>query len=350
MALCDFHNTGLYRDEDMLTFHDYLILASDGSSVNVPTTQETLDAYGSSSRKGTKPQASLGLSCLYDTINKVILRCSINRVKFDEAAQAKAHLEQVPAIIGARKTIITLDRGYPSLPLFQQCLSKGQKFVVRLKSSDFKEERNRMESDDEWVTLVIDKTRLAHYKGTETYDLLKQAGAVRLRVVNIQLDGGAQVSVATNLDESEFDADDIARVYALRWGVETAFDILKNHLQMENFTGTKPVLIEQDIFACVYLCNLVQDMIADAQANLDSSGKPPGKHKMAINRAYAVGVMKDDFIKALLEPDQDKKKELFMSMVSEIQQNVLPVRPERHYPRPKGNFAGKYSNTHKRCY
>ena len=29
MALCDFHNTGLYRDEDMRTLNDFLILASD---------------------------------------------------------------------------------------------------------------------------------------------------------------------------------------------------------------------------------------------------------------------------------------------------------------------------------
>jgi len=350
MALCDFHNTGLYRDEDMRTLNDFLILASDGSGINVPTTQETIDMYGSSSRKGTKLQASLGLSCLYDVLNKVILCCSINRVKFGEAAQVKAHLEHVSTIIGNRKTIITLDRAYPSLPLFHKFLLQGQKFVVRLKNSDFKAERKLMGSDDEQVRITINKTRLAHYKGTETYDLLKQAGVIHLRIVNIQLDGGAQVSVATNLDEFEFGTADIAHIYSSRWGVETAFDMLKNHLEIENFTGTKPTLIEQDIFACVYLCNLVQDMIADAQAIIDSSEKPSGKHKMAINRAYAVGVMKDDFIKAILEPDRDKKSDLFMRMVSEIQEHVLPVRPGRHYPRRKGNFAGKYSNTYKRCY
>ena len=350
MALCDFHNTGLYRDEEMLTVHGYLLLASDGSSINIPTTAETLAAYGTSSNEGTKPQASLGLSCLYDVVNKVILCCSINRGKFDESAQAKAHLEHVPAIIGHQKTIIALDRGYPSLPLFYQFLSNGQKFVVRLKSNDFKAERGQMKSDDEWVDISIGKTRLEHYKGSEMYKLLKQAGVIRLRLANIQLEGGAQVCVATNLDASEFRTVDVAHVYALRWSIETAFDMLKNHLEIENFTGIKPVLIEQDIFACVYLCNLVQDMIADAQAELDSSGKPTGKHKMAINRAYAVGVMKSDLIKALLEPDKDKKTLIFTRMVSEIQDHVLPVRPGRHYQRHKGLLTGKYSNTRKRCY
>jgi hypothetical protein len=350
MALCDHHSESLYGEEDMRAFKGYLILASDGSGINVPTTQETLEKYGSSSRHGTKPQASMGLSCLYDVINKVILCCSINRVKFDEAEQAKVHLARIPSIIGDMKTIITLDRGYPSLPLFNTWLSEDQKFVVRLKGCDFKAERKCMQSGDEWVDIAIDKTRLAHYKGTETYDLLLQAGSLRLRIVNFTLSGGASATVATNLDESVFCTDDIAHIYSLRWGVETAFDTLKNNLEIENFTGSLTVLIEQDVFACVYLCNILQDMIADAQVGYDSSGKPPGKHKMAINKAYAVGIMKDNLVKALLEPDSDKKSDIFMRMIEDIQDNVLPVRPGRHFERTKGVLAGKYSNTHKRCF
>ena len=350
MSLCDFHNESLYREEDMQDFKGHLILASDGSGINVPTTQETLRKYGSSSNHDARKQASLGLSCLYDVINKVILCCTINRVKFNEATQAKAHLARLTSIIGYKSTIITLDRGYPSLPLFLDWITMGQKFVIRLKSVDFKSERKRMRTNDEWCDIAIDNTRLALYKGTETYNLLKQAGSLHLRIVTFELAGGAPVCVATNLDESSFCTDDIAHIYALRWGIETAFDTLKNNLEIENFTGTMPVLIEQDIFACVYLCNILQDMIADAQKNYDSSGKPPGKHKMAINKSYAVGIMKDNLVKALLEPDRDKKTQIFMRMLADIQRNVLPVRPGRSFERTKGTRAGKYSNTYKRCY
>ena len=350
MALCNHHNRGLYHDEEMKLFNNYIVLAADGSHINVPTTTETLEKYGSSSRHGTTQQASLGLSCLYDVINNVILSCSINRVKYNESEQAKAHIKEVPDIIGDKKTIITLDRGYPSLPLFYTWLSSDQKFVIRLKSVDFKRERKLMKSDDEWLDITIDKTRLANYKGTEIHDLLSRAGSIRLRIVNTKLESGSVVSVATNLHESEFSTEDVGQIYLLRWGIETVFDMLKNQLEIENFTGTKPVLIEQDIYACIYLCNLAQDMIADAQLILDSSKKSSGKHKMVINRAYAVGVMKDELINALLEPDEDKKKEIFALMIDEILENVLPVRPGRHFKRRKGNFAGKFPNNRKRCY
>ena len=71
--LCQFHNRGLYDDGEMKDYKGYLVLAGDGSNVNVPPTEEMLAIYGTSSRKGTKPQAGPGLSCLYDCINRTTL-------------------------------------------------------------------------------------------------------------------------------------------------------------------------------------------------------------------------------------------------------------------------------------
>jgi hypothetical protein len=40
----------------------YLVLAVDGSAINISTTEENLSAYGNASRKNAKPQAQLGIS------------------------------------------------------------------------------------------------------------------------------------------------------------------------------------------------------------------------------------------------------------------------------------------------
>ncbi|MBU2703350.1 hypothetical protein Ga0466249_004495 [Sporomusaceae bacterium BoRhaA] len=58
-----------YNAHYLKTMNGFLILAADGSDINIPTTEETLELYGTSSRKGTKPQASLGLSGMYDDHN-----------------------------------------------------------------------------------------------------------------------------------------------------------------------------------------------------------------------------------------------------------------------------------------
>jgi len=351
LDLCQFHNRGLYDDGVMKTHKGYLILAEDGSNINIPTTAETLAAYGISSRTGTKPQASLGLSCLYDCINKTILTCGINRVKFNEAAEAEAHLAQLPSLVGDYKSIITLDRGYPSIPFFLRLNNKEQKFVVRLRSGDFKEEISRMKTNDETVGISITNSRLNHYKGTDDYGLMVSAGRLLLRIVKFMLPSGETEILATNLSKGEFDTLGITELYACRWGVETAFDTLKNKLSIENFTGTKPILIEQDIYASIYVCNLASDMIADAEAKLnESNAHNERKHPMAINRSFAIGILKDTLISAILAETAEKKDALFAQMVEDTMQEVLPVRPGRQFQRTKGVLAGKFSNTRKRNY
>ncbi len=50
------HSRNFYAEPGFSTFHGYLVLAVDGSGINIPTTKETLEEFGTSSKKGTKPR------------------------------------------------------------------------------------------------------------------------------------------------------------------------------------------------------------------------------------------------------------------------------------------------------
>ena len=73
LELYKYHNRNFYADSTFSTYKNHLILAADGSDINIPTTTETLKLYGSASRKNTKPQAQIGLGCIYDVMNRMIL-------------------------------------------------------------------------------------------------------------------------------------------------------------------------------------------------------------------------------------------------------------------------------------
>ena len=135
----------------------------------------------------------------------------------------------------------------------------------------------------------------------------------------------------------------------MRWGIETAYETLKDRLQIENFTGTKPVLLLQDIYSTIYISNLAEDIIRDAEAEPDEK-ESHRKHKMMVNRTLGIGILKNDLIYILLEKDRQKQDRLFQQIYEDIRKNLVPVRPDRHYHRTKGHLAGKYSNTHKRAY
>ena len=343
------HNRNFYAESGFSTFQGYLVLASDGSGINIPTTRETLEEFGTSSRKGTKPQASIGLGCLYDVMNRMILESDCCKCKFDEMRLAEEQIDRVRETIGASQPfLVVMDRGYPSTAAFIRMMEKGILFLVRLKSSDYKKEQSALSGPDGWVDILLDKSRINHYKGTDIGQRMEELGSITLRMVKVSLQEEREEILITNLPSETFDRFQIAELYQMRWGIETAYETLKDRLQIENFTGTKPVLLLQDIYSTIYISNLAEDIIRDAEAELDEKEKRR-KHKMMINRTLSIGILKNDLIYILLEKDEEKQDRLFQQIYEDISKNLVPVRPDRHYHRTKGQLAGKYSNTHKRA-
>jgi len=344
------HNRNFYADPGFSHFHGYLVLAADGSGINIPTTRETLDTFGTSSRKGTKPQASIGLGCLYDVMNRMILESDCCKCKFDEMRLAEEQIDRVSETIGASQPFLAvMDRGYPSTAAFIRMMEKGVLFLVRLKSSDYKKEQASLSFPDTWVDIRLDKSRINHYKGTDIGQRMEELGHITLRMVKVPLPEGKEEVLITNLPSETFDSRQIAELYHMRWGIETAYETLKDRLQIENFTGTRPVLLLQDICSTIYVSSLAEDIIRDAEAELDEKEKHR-KHKMMVNRTLSIGILKNDLIYILLETDAQKQDRLFQQIYEDISKNLVPIRPDRHYHRTKGKLAGKYSNTHKRAY
>lgn len=347
------HNKNFYHDPEITPYlyKEHLVLAADGSNVNIPTTSETLEKFGSSSRKGTKPQAALGLGCIYDVLNRFILESDINRVKFDEMKCAEQQLDRITETIGtSHPFFIIMDRGYPSIPAFIRMQDKKILFVVRLKKRDFKDEREKMTTADEDVEISLTKVRRNNYKNTENEELVMSRDSFMLRIVKVDFADGQVEYLATNLPREIFPAEDFKEIYHMRWKIESAYETLKDRLQLENFTGTKPRLLEQDIYSTIYVSNLAEDIICDVEEKQEEHLKKDYKHVMQVNRTVSIGILKSDLIYILLEQNPDEKTRLLKVIYDDISKNIVPIRPERHYHRTKGNLAGKYSNTHKRVF
>jgi len=334
--------------DNLLKLKGYFIFAVDGSKINLPNTSENIEYYGAQANQ-TGQQAQAGLSCCFDSLNKVILDCTINRITFSEREEVERHIAKVPSFIGDHPFILVLDRGYPSSFLFMNRLEKRHKFVVRLSSNDFRQEQQNMQSDDEDVEIVFTPQRINPYRRTALAERLKRKGSIHLRFVKIKLPGGAVEFLATNLSRDEFSKQEIGEIYGLRWGIETAYDVLKNNFMLENFSGKKPIIIEQDIFSTVYLYNLTQDMVRDAEKELQLEHKNY-KHKMKININTSIGIIKEDLIRMALEKSSEQRGKMFVDILRAIARNLTPIRENRQYPRKKRSHAVKYPTSKKRSY
>ena len=348
-----YHLKNFYQDPEITPYlyKGYLALAADGSDINIPTTPETVAAFGNASRNGTKMQAQIGLGCLYDVLNRFILESDLNPPKFNEMGVAEEQIKGISEVIGTRYPFfVIMDRGYPSIPSFMRMADAGILFLARLKSSDFKAEQKAMKSDDEDVEIRLTKSRRNHYIGTENEALVMSRESFSMRFVTVRLENGQSEVLATNLPRDIFPVEDFGEIYHMRWKIETAYETLKDRLQLENFTGTKPRLLEQDIYSTIYVSNLAEDIIADVEEQQKDHLANDYKHTMQINRSVSIGLLKSDLIYILIEPDPAEKERLMNNLYREISENIVPIRKGRHYQRTKGVLAGKYSNTHKRCF
>lgn len=70
---------------------------------------------------------------------------------------------------------------------------------------------------------------------------------VRFRFVAVVLDDGTEEYLLTSLfDTSKFPRKEFKKIYILRWPVETDFNVVKNVLLIEDFTGKTVLSIKQD--------------------------------------------------------------------------------------------------------
>ena len=308
--LYQFHNRNFYSDPDaeLYTVNGFLVLAADGSDINIPTTPETIATYGNASRNNTKLCAQIGLGCLYDALNRMILDAAINKPKFNEMAIAEAQIATVRETIGDKPFLVTMDRGYTAIPAFLRMIDSQTYFVARLKSSDFKAEQQALSSDDEDVSIQLTKSRRHHYIGTADEAIVMSRDSFNLRMVRVWLndDKTEYEILATNLPREQFPAECFGEIYHLRWRIETAFKVLKRPTPDGKLHRYEASPAEQDIYSTIYVSNIAEDIARDIEQEQADHLKNNYKHRMAVNRTLCIGLLKNDLIYILLEKDRQK--------------------------------------------
>ena len=357
LELARHHARGACADGDAVLFHGMVVVGVDGSSGDVPTNEVTIERYGNASPSG-RDQATIGISAAFDPLTGQLLDLSLHRGSFDERAQVMGHLVTASRVTGGMPLLVIGDRGYPSLLLMAQVECAGGRYLFRCSKGFLCAEfRAAAEAGgDLWRDVRLTRRRLQDQAKTNprAVDALVELGALRARFCVVDVGGEEPELIVTNLGEDVVPHSGLRGCYWLRWRTETAFEYMKDRLQMENFTGTKPVLIEQDVYATAYLANLALDLAREADAVAGERSEAEGrtyKHEMAANRTFAIGALKEDIYRLILADDAEREG-LMASLVEEVSRELVPVRPVRPaYPRDGlTGRARRHSNTHKRAF
>ena len=350
----DFHIKQIYDVEpELKDFKGRYVIGIDGSDVPIPTTKENIIKFGNASVKHAGEEvrtcAMASASVAYDVLNRLILDSDIAQYKLDERKYAIRHIDHIKRILPSEsKQLYVMDRGYPSMELIIHLLETRSEFVIRLPKITFKREQLAMETEDEIIDVSIDKSRINPYKGTAFAEKLTQIGRLKLRFTKIKLSDNTDECLISNLDQSDFTADDIKKIYGLRWRIEGLYNILKNKMFLSNFSGTKPDIIKQDFYATIFLFDLISDL-EQQQFEDDEIPYDDLIYKVKDNRA--IGTMKRKLIELIMAESGSERGRIYKTIVKKIQSRLVKIKEGRHYQRYSGNpDKRESSNNYKKTY
>jgi hypothetical protein len=285
----------------------YQVMAVDGSAINLPNLPELLQIFGGSGRNADSPTAQA--SILLDVPNDFVIDACLERYGTSERKMALGHMDALKEYCPRGKKLLIFDRGYASLELILSLLERHFSFVMRVRAK--------------WNTNVDNAVSGA---------LVTLSDGTVIRIIKLTLPSGETETLITNLrrvKESEF-----MTLYFMRWPVETKYDIVKNKLALENFSGVSENAILQDFWVCALLANIVS--VAKDEAGILVDEAREGKnnlHQHVPNTSDLVASLKDEFVSACLDSSSQKRNKRIASVIDEISRSVIPIRPGRSVPR-----------------
>lgn len=338
-----------YNDDDFKKYKEWRLLAIDASILEIPDNFETQLTYGYSENQVSKLKiARAKMSELYDIENGLSISTKLDHYKSSERQLAKENIEKLLGFQhDAVKNLILFDRGYPSFDLIKFLNARKIDFLMRLNNSYWQEEVKSVGKDKE-ITIIINKGR--------KHELRKQGltyfigDSISIRVIKFKLDNGEEEILITNLSEEKLNFEEAKGLYFKRWGIETRFNTLKNKLEIENFSGEKPLIIEQDFYATQFVSNMAAIFKQDAEEELKEKNKDKNlKYEYSINNNMLFGKLKNYLILLLLEENEEKKLILYKDFIERLQRNVIPIRKNRKFERKRKIRSNKYPKCRRRA-
>ena len=244
-------------DNDYLkTFKGFFLIAGDGSDVKLPDFPEIREEFNIvNTPKYTKPCMGK-FSSLQDVLNGFMLDGILGNYKQGELPLMQQNLSYVENMINPERSIFIFDRNYNAMELYARIKEMKSYFVVRLKDKFYKNEKDKITSNDSPILLELNSSRIKKFHDEYLKAKYSKMWGIDLRIVTITLENGTKETLLTNLPENIMTIEDLEYIYYKRWGIETNYNTLKNRFYLENYSSKKRIGIEQDVYSKFFIFNI----------------------------------------------------------------------------------------------
>ena len=308
------------NNPELATICDYTPVGIDGSTIALDNLPGLIEFFGCSGPKASSCTGRISIAC--DTLNGIILDAAICEYAKGERRLAAEHVNRVIEL-GVSKPLFTFDRGYAGKKLLAQIDDAGHKYILRVRSR--------------WLANMVSSV-----KSGELGEFTYKKKTYKTRVIKLTTQKDTDMILFSNV--AEFTEEDFARIYKLRWPVETKYDVIKNKLMLENFTGKTVVSVLQDFWATMTLSNLSAFTKLEADSQIEQADKEKdNKHKYQANTNILIGNLKDKLILMLLCDDPVRQSKMFDDIMAKIVKSKVPITRNKSNPRKHTRQKKKFN-------
>lgn len=316
--------------EENKRYKGYNICAVDGSMIEIPNTQEMREEYKSQKNSsGKRESARARVSGIYDVENGFMIDAIITDCGEGEKELAKRNIENAGKIIDLEKSIIIFDRGYPGIELIWYLEKLKIKYIFRLPTRVYEKEKSSMKTEDEWIEIKVED-RLRNIADKEIREEIKKQKSIKIRMTKVVLETGEIEYLLSNVGKEIITLKEMKETYFKRWQIEIGYDILKNKLHIENFTGRSKITIEQDFYAQIYTFNVLQDIKnTNTRRIQDKSKNKKLKYTYKVNINILAGWLKNILIAVMFAKTEEEIDNLYKIIVEKAEKNLVAIKPNR---------------------
>ena len=322
-------------------YKGYRLMTVDGSHLHVPTNVYDPESFVKC-KESERPHSEFHLNAMFDILQKVYVAAVIQKYRTQNEDQAMIEMVENSHLT---KALVICDRGYESYNNMAHLQTSGWKYVIRIKEpggngiADGFDLPNSEEYDlsinltltrrknKEVKTLLGDKNSYRYIPGRVNFDYLTkeftrkdpvQYFSLNFRIARVKINENSYELMVTNLSREEFPAEELKKLYAMRWGIETSFRNLKHITGLLKFHSRKSESVMQEIYANLIMYNMTKYV-----SNCIQLSEKETKHEYVINFSVAANIVKSLMLRDISPPNAEIL----------LRKNVTPVRPNRSYPR-----------------
>lgn len=329
-----------------LRWHEFRLLALDGTTINLPNWKALRDHFGSA-KNGKSWRAQARMVMMQFPLVRLPFRYELSTLAEGERAVASRLLTGLCC-----NDLVLMDQGFWSYPLFWQIDRQQAYFAIR----------RFMQTRFQTIKQLGPKDRLVDWRPSDSRQRRGLPESIRLRVIDYQIKGFRPTGIVTNvLDPARIPREAWIRfatkedegrlrlaqgLYHRRWEIETTYYELKVTQGMETGLRSRtPEGIAYEVAGHVLLYFLMRWLMVEAAATENAD-------PLRISFKHALEELLDMASALIITPVDHVACVLLPRLLAHIVSHRVPFRPGRSYARPrdgriKNHGHGKTRRPHK---